>query len=89
MRFSRSQRGYRAARKSRYSAILAVLMLIGLFGFSVAGAAGPTSFTGRQTGLIIPRFVSLGASRANMRVGPGIQYLIKWVYVARNSARDH
>ena len=84
MRFSRSQRGYRAARKSRYSAILAVLIvLIGLFGFSVAGAAGPTSFIGRQTGLIIPRFVSLSASRANMRVGPGIQYLIKWVYVAR------
>lgn len=35
---------------------------------------------GRVTGLPIPRYVSLDASRARMRVGPGTDYRIKWVY---------
>lgn len=39
--------------------------------------------TGRVTGLPIPRFVSLGSNRANMRVGPGTDYPIKWVYRER------
>lgn len=31
----------------------------------------------------IPRFVSLKAPRANLRVGPGVQYDIEWVFVRR------
>ncbi len=32
------------------------------------------------SGLPLPRFVSISASRANMRAGPGEQYPIAWVY---------
>jgi SH3-like domain-containing protein len=35
---------------------------------------------GSATGLPVPRFVSLRADAVNMRVGPGDQYPIAWVY---------
>jgi SH3-like domain-containing protein len=35
---------------------------------------------GEGSGLPIPRFVSLRATEANMRAGPGEQYPIKWTY---------
>ncbi len=44
------------------------------------GAADPT---GPETGLPLPRFVSLRAKEANIRIGPGVQYPVDWVYVRR------
>lgn len=38
---------------------------------------------GRQTGFPIPRFVSLDARKANMRVGPSTDYPTRWVYSRR------
>ncbi|WP_052182735.1 SH3 domain-containing protein [Rhizobium sp. YS-1r] len=38
---------------------------------------------GRETGFPIPRFVSLKASRAHMRVGPSTDYATVWIYSAR------
>jgi len=35
---------------------------------------------GQETGFPLPRFVSLKSEKANMRVGPGLQYRIKLVY---------
>ncbi len=35
------------------------------------------------SGLPIPRFVSIAAERANMRVGPDFRYPIEWVYQRR------
>ena len=35
---------------------------------------------GSSTGLPLPRFVSLRADAVNLRVGPGDQYPIQWVY---------
>jgi SH3-like domain-containing protein len=35
------------------------------------------------TGLPVPRFVSLKAEEANLRVGPGVRYPIQWVLVRR------
>jgi SH3-like domain-containing protein len=35
--------------------------------------------TGRTTGLPLPRFVSLGSDRVNLRFGPGEQYPIQWI----------
>ncbi len=35
---------------------------------------------GRETGLPVPRYVSLQANDINARVGPGKRYGIKWVY---------
>jgi SH3-like domain-containing protein len=44
---------------------------------AAAGPAVPDA--GRSTGLPMPRFVSLGADRVNLRYGPGRQYPISWV----------
>ncbi len=42
---------------------------------------GDTSFRRPgQTGLALPRFVSLRSSKVNMRSGPGVRYPIDWVY---------
>jgi SH3-like domain-containing protein len=38
---------------------------------------------GTTSGLPLPRFVSLGADRVNVRTGPGERYPITWVYVRR------
>jgi SH3-like domain-containing protein len=35
---------------------------------------------GRETGLPIPRYVSLRAQKARMRVGPSTIYATKWIY---------
>ncbi|WP_429820551.1 SH3 domain-containing protein [Ensifer sp. B1-9] len=37
---------------------------------------------GRETGLPIPRFVSLKADNARMRIGPAFEYAIEWLYQA-------
>ena len=36
-----------------------------------------------ETGLPLPRFVSLRSSEVNMRTGPGTRYPIDWVYTKR------
>ncbi len=38
---------------------------------------------GRETGLLLPRFVSLKAKSVNLRVGPGRKYAISWHYKKR------
>ena len=38
---------------------------------------------GRDSGLFLPRFVSLKSRIARMRVGPSFDYAVKWVYTAR------
>ncbi len=45
-----------------------------------AFAQGADSPAFRSSGLPIPRFVSLRSDKVFMRVGPGKQYPIKWVY---------
>lgn len=47
---------------------------------SAAAAAGGV---GRVTGLPIPRFASVKARPANVRVGPGVDYPLKWTFVRR------
>ena len=47
-----------------------------IFLFSFPAFAKPYS----ETGLPLPRFVSLKSNDANMRKGPGIRYPIHWVY---------
>lgn len=37
-----------------------------------------------ETGLPLPRFVSLGAAEVNLRTGPGSSYPIDWVYKRRH-----
>ena len=35
---------------------------------------------GKETGLRVPRFVSMNSSKVNVRAGPGRRYPIKWVF---------
>jgi len=39
---------------------------------------------GRETGLEVPRFVSLGSNKINVRAGPGRRYPIKWIFQRQN-----
>lgn len=56
---------------------LAILML-SLFAAGVAVGAAEAAPEG--SGLPLPRFVSLRADEVNMRIGPGVQYPVEWVY---------
>ena len=38
----------------------------------------------KGSGLPVPRFVSLKSDVVNMRVGPGHEYPLQWVYVRKN-----
>lgn len=51
---------------------------------SIAAAVAPAhaASTG-PSGLPLPRFVSLKAERVNMRVGPGRNYKVEWLYLKR------
>ena len=57
----------------------AALALSLLAAAPMAGANG----IGDVTGLQIPRFVSVKAKPANVRVGPGTDYPLKWTFVRR------
>lgn len=55
---------------------------ISVLAMPVDTAASNTWETGRESGLRIPRFVSLKAKHARMRVGPSQEYPVKWLYTA-------
>ena len=68
-----------AVRKRRIAVFAALGMLSAvLLPQAVPAQDNRTSIRG--TNLEIPRFVTLKASRANMRSGPGKDYPIKWEY---------
>jgi SH3-like domain-containing protein len=54
---------------------LVVLFLLAPLACTASARASPDG-----SGLPVPRFVSLKASEANMRTGPGERYPIKWIY---------
>lgn len=66
-----------------------VLRLILLFGLAlgsltldgVTGTADAQSLKRGPSGLPLPRFVSLKAKRVNLRVGPGRDYAVDWLYL--------
>ncbi|MEM8748685.1 MAG: SH3 domain-containing protein [Pseudomonadota bacterium] len=68
---------------SRTRICISLLVLLGL-GLGMFGntniAAADGIKTGRETGLPIPRFVSLKSKAVNLRVGPGRRYAIAWHY---------
>lgn len=70
----------------RFPALFAAAVSVFLFGLpgetarpGRAQAAQPIA-TG-PSGLPLPRFVSLKPSRVNLRVGPGRQYAVSWLYL--------
>jgi SH3-like domain-containing protein len=60
------------------SILMAVAVAVIVFGGAAWAQVRPKS-TG-ESGLPIPRFVSLASAKVNMRVGPGVRYPIAWVY---------
>lgn len=67
----------------RRLAVLAALLIIG-FSFGWGSDAFLTGSTAKaETGLPIPRFVSLRAGEVNLRTGPGVRYPVEWVYRRR------
>jgi SH3-like domain-containing protein len=79
-KWKRPGRGIRALKIGG----LALVMLIGLAGpplVTEAAPAGsaPSAAIGRS-GMPTPRFVSLKAARVNVRIGPGEDYQIAWVF---------
>ena len=66
--------------------LLSALVLLGLIlgMMSAAAIANGSGIThGRETGLPLPRFVSLKFKKVNLRVGPGRKYSIRWLYKKR------
>ena len=57
-----------------------VILLISIIIFSQVSNAN----TGKETGLEIPRYVSLKSNDANIRVGPSKNYPIKIKYIKKN-----
>ena len=70
--------GSLAAGRTRvaFFAMLAVLLVLPLWPVSVSVAQEK----GAATGLPLPRFVSLKASKVNLRKGPGTEYPTAWVF---------
>jgi len=68
-------------------AALIVVMLSFVFGAvtGVATGTGGEAFANqRNSGLPLPRFVSLRADEVNMRAGPSVRYPVEWVYKRQN-----
>ena len=57
-----------------------IIVLISIIIFSQISNAD----TGKETGLEIPRYISLKSNDANIRVGPSKNYPIKIKYIKKN-----
>ena len=64
-------------RMRLWPAVLAACLIFIPLGIEVAWAAG-------NTGLPLPRFVSLRKGEVNLRTGPGTRYPIDWVLTHKN-----
>ncbi len=62
----------------------AALLVTTVFGGATAQSLPAVRIVTGESGLPVPRFVSLATDKANLRTGPGGRYPILWVYVRRN-----
>ncbi len=65
----------------RFYLFLGFLLILG--SIPAIHTSGPLA-AGKGTGLPLPRFVSLRAREVNLRIGPGVQYPVDWVYLRQN-----
>ena len=61
--------------------VVAIAAAMWVISDPIAASASETGIRTGASGLPIPRFVSLKASRVNVRIGPGEDYRIAWVFV--------
>ena len=60
--------------------LAAALLAVAANGWMPVPPAAAQSVTVGKSGLPVPRFVSLKAGRVNVRVGPGQDYRVAWIY---------
>ncbi|WP_281976702.1 SH3 domain-containing protein [Pseudorhizobium flavum] len=63
--------------------LVAVAALVAGLPPAIAADAGSGFRSGRETGYAVPRFVSLKAAKARMRIGPSTDYATSWLYTQR------
>ncbi|MBE6445407.1 MAG: hypothetical protein E7019_05105 [Alphaproteobacteria bacterium] len=61
------------------------LLALFAFGITISVANAQENQDGAETGLPIPRFVSLRSNHINARSGPGSRYPIDWVYMQKSA----
>ena len=69
-------------RRAAFLALLALWVTLGALRATTAPASAAA--VGTETGLPIPRYVTLRAKEVNVRAGPGARYPIEWVYQRPN-----
>jgi SH3-like domain-containing protein len=73
------------ARGGRRRAGRAAALAAAVVSVLVPAPAPGASETGPVTGLPLPRYVSLKATKANLRRGPGLDHRVDWVFVRRGT----
>ncbi len=63
------------------TALLAAILLVSVATASMAQSLPPPRITTGESGLPVPRFVSLATDKTNLRTGPGRRYPILWVFL--------
>ncbi|MEL7429900.1 MAG: SH3 domain-containing protein [Pseudomonadota bacterium] len=63
----------------KFTTAFSLLALAGITDLPPTTSQAHAASTGKS-GLPLPRFVSLKSKRVNMRVGPGKQYQVEWLY---------
>ena len=63
-----------------FAALLAAAFIVPVLSQKATAGEAQAATMG-QSGLPLPRFVSLKSNRINLRVGPGRDYAVSWLYV--------
>ncbi len=72
-----------AALATALSAVLAATP-IGIAAHAQSGQQPPRQYSGQSSGQPnVPRFVSIGSDKVNVRTGPGVRYPVAWQFVRR------
>jgi len=75
-------------RVSRHHSPWWLFFILGafVFGSGIGGQMMTAPSSGAaENALPVPRFVSLRASKVNMRTGPGVHYPVEWVFVRKGT----
>ncbi len=59
-------------------------LLLAAFFMLALGTVQALPVQAQESGLPLPRYVSLRADQVNLRTGPGVQYPVDWVYQRRS-----
>jgi len=69
-------------QSSRHRLQKLLILLTGIVFLCAIGAE--CSWAAKNSGLPLPRFVSLSKDKVNVRTGPGVRYPVDWVFIYKN-----